>query len=222
MAKKAPPGTGNESKNVADLFPPEDFDGWAESYDRAVRDEGHFPFVGYQAALDKVLTLADVQPGMRVLDLGTGTGNLAVPFAELGCQLWCTDFSSAMLEKARKKLPQVRYILADLRGVWPQELNSRFDRIVSGYVFHHFELEKKIKIIKQLVEDHLEPGGCLIIADISFQDHAAQDAAKEMLGEEWEDEFYWIVAETLPALEVIGLTGEFHAISYCAGVFLIR
>ena len=109
-ANLAPPGDGNDSSvlwslefrrtagspkiieaqypaslhiYMTDLFPVEDFDGWAESYDKNVLDEDHFPFVGYQAALDKVFLLANAQPGMSVLDLGTGTGNLAIPFAEI-------------------------------------------------------------------------------------------------------------------------------------------
>ena len=44
-----------------DLFPVEDFNGWAESYDQTVIDENHFPFAGYQAALNQIVALADPQ-----------------------------------------------------------------------------------------------------------------------------------------------------------------
>lgn len=206
---------------MTDPFPPDEFDDWAVNYDQAVANTDDFPFTGYEAVLDKVVELASPNPGMSVLDLGTGTGNLALRFQALGCQIWGTDFSASMLEKARGKLPQAKLFLADLRANWPAELNRRFDRIVSGYVFHHFELPQKIQLSQKLVSDHLESGGRLLIADIAFADQAALDEIKQASGDEWEDEFYWLADETLPCLAEIGLRAKFHRISSCAGVFEI-
>jgi putative AdoMet-dependent methyltransferase len=71
---------------MTDPFPHEDFDDWAESYDTSVSND-RFPFTGYQDVMTQMVTLAQVRPGMSVLDLGTGTGNLAAGFARLGCNL---------------------------------------------------------------------------------------------------------------------------------------
>ncbi|WP_457629662.1 class I SAM-dependent methyltransferase [Oceanithermus sp.] len=69
------------------------FDTWAENYDDDIASNGGaFPFDGYRDVLDEVLTLADVEPGMRVLDLGIGTGNLAARFVRQGCNVWGIDF----------------------------------------------------------------------------------------------------------------------------------
>ena len=73
---------------MTDLFPVEDFDGWAEDYDQSITNTPNFPFTGYEKILNTVVELADPQPGMRVLDLGTGTGNLALRFEALGCEIW--------------------------------------------------------------------------------------------------------------------------------------
>ncbi|MGZ6346323.1 MAG: class I SAM-dependent methyltransferase, partial [Anaerolineales bacterium] len=89
---------------INDSFPCSEFDDWAETYDFSVSNN-QFPFTGYKTLLEKIVKLADVKPRMRVLDLGTGTGNLAIRFARSNCDLWCTDFSSGMLEKARQKIP---------------------------------------------------------------------------------------------------------------------
>ena len=206
---------------MTDPFPPEEFDEWAAHYDQSVVETRGFPFTSYEQVLDKVVELTESQPGMSILDLGTGTGNLALRFTQLGCNLWGADFSAPMLAKAKLKLPQMCLFQADLRSAWPPELNRRFDRIVSGYVFHHFELAKKIQIIAELASQRLNPGGRIIIADIAFQDQAALEVEKRTVGDDWEDEFYWLAEETLPALQNTGLKAKFHRVSSCAGVFEI-
>jgi cyclopropane fatty-acyl-phospholipid synthase-like methyltransferase len=204
-----------------DPFPPSDFDDWAETYDQSIASD-HFPFEGYARVLEIVVTLADAQPGLSVLDLGTGTGNLAARFAALGCKLWCTDFSAAMLEKARAKLPAAHLVRHDLRADWPTALDRRFDRIVSAYVFHHFELDEKVRLVKTLLDGNLLPGGRLVIADIAFPDPAALQAVRLAAGAEWEDEFYWVASEALPALEQVGLRPAYRQVSSCAGVFIFE
>jgi putative AdoMet-dependent methyltransferase len=203
-----------------DPFPASDFDPWAASYDQSVQTDG-FPFTGYHLALETCLRLAEARPGMSVLDLGTGTGNLALRFAALGCELWCTDFSEKMLEKARAKLPAAQFALHDLRAAFPPEFERRFERIVSGYVFHHFEQPQKVQICAGLLRERLTLGGKLVIADIAFADAEARDAAKRAEGENWDEEFYWLAGKDLPALEKAGLRASFQPVSSCAGVFVI-
>ncbi|MFZ5921548.1 MAG: class I SAM-dependent DNA methyltransferase [Chloroflexota bacterium] len=169
-----------------DPFPPSEFDDWAESYDASVAGSLAFPFDGYEQALDTVVVQAGARPGQSVLDLGTGTGNLALRFADVGCALWCTDFSEPMLAKARQKLPGTQFVLHDLRREWPKALDRRFDRIVSAYVFHHFELPQKVKIVTDLAGNRLSPGGRLVIADLSFRDRPALEAFARSVGDLWE------------------------------------
>ena len=204
---------------MTELFPHEEFDNWAESYDASVTTD-QFPFCGYQQVLKEVVALADVRPGMSVLDLGTGTGNLATGFARLGCELWCTDFSAPMLEQARQKLPGAHFLLHDLSMEFPAGWQHLFDRIVSAYVFHHFELDEKLRILRGLLP-RLAPGGRMIIADIAFPGQAALDEVKARFGQGWEDEFYWLEDESLPALEEAGLRVNYRQVSVCAGVFVL-
>ncbi|HRK89309.1 MAG TPA: methyltransferase domain-containing protein [Anaerolineales bacterium] len=205
-----------------DLFPPSDFDPWAKTYDDDVRQQSVFPFDGYARVLETVVNLAEPRGGMSVLDLGTGTGNLAVMFAERGCDLWCTDFSEAMLAKAREKVPQAHFVLADLRADWSPELDRRFDRIVSAYVFHHLELDEKVRVCRELVTQRLDPNGALIIGDLSFPNKAEMDRFAKSVGDLWDEEFYWLADESIPALEAAGLTVSYQQISACAGVYRLR
>ena len=201
-------------------FPSSDFDDWAESYDDSV-DVNQFPFVGYKEVLEKTVLLAEARMGMAILDLGTGTGNLAALFDRAGCEVWGTDFSPAMLAKARLKVPRAHFYLQDLRHRWPDALPRRFDRIVSAYVFHHFELEEKVRIILELMNAHLSSDGRLVIADIAFANASARAKVKLEVGQEWEEEFYWIADETLPAIEQVRLKVQYAQVSSYAGIFTL-
>jgi putative AdoMet-dependent methyltransferase len=201
-------------------FPPSEFDEWAETYDASVSID-QFPFHGYQAVLARIVTLAEPHPNLSVLDLGTGTGNLGLLFARRRCKLWCTDFSASMLEKTRQKLPAAHLILHDLHLPLPVELQVPFDRIVSAYVFHHFKLEEKVHILGNLFP-HLNPGGRIIIGDISFPDQATFEQVKKEAGDEWNEEFYWIAPKAIETLQKNNINVEYEQISSCAGIFTLR
>jgi len=82
---------------------PELFDQWAADYDDMIgRWSGSFPFIGYEDVLNRIVELADPKPGMKILDVGTGTGALAEKFVRYDCELWGLDYSQKMLEKASK------------------------------------------------------------------------------------------------------------------------
>lgn len=136
------------------------FDGWAKKYDAAVSPaQIRFPFEGYEEVLDEAVRLSQAAPGMQVLDLGIGTGNLAARFLRKGCVVWGVDFSKGMIAKTRKKLPETVLVQADLLSDWPVELDRRFDRVVSAYVFHEFNLETKIGLLRRIASNHLSATG---------------------------------------------------------------
>jgi putative AdoMet-dependent methyltransferase len=202
-------------------FLPGEFDEWAEIYDESVNSDS-FPFPGYEQVLKTVFHMAQSKEGDTILDLGTGTGNLARRFLELGCRVWGLDFSDEMLFKARLKFPQAAFGQADLRGEYPPEFQRRYDRIVSAYTFHHFPLSEKLALCQRLLDDFSIPDGSLIIADIAFTDAASQNEMRLSFGNEWEDEYYWLADETSSAFSAAGLRAEFTQVSSCAGVFQIR
>lgn len=197
------------------------FDAWAARYDACVRqDDGLHR--GYEDVLEQVVLAAGAGAAMRVLDLGIGTGNLAGRFLTLGCEVWGTDFSPAMLARARAKVPRARLISMDLLAEqWPEELaGERFDRIVSSYVFHEFDLATKIRLMARLARDHLAPGGRIVIGDVAFPN---RQALEEAGANHWdEDEHYWEADEAIAACKAAGLAATYTQVSPCAGVFVVR
>ncbi|MEQ8762965.1 MAG: class I SAM-dependent methyltransferase [Planctomycetota bacterium] len=201
---------------------PAHFDRWADSYDDSVSAKSGFPFEGYEGALDRVIQIAATRPELNVWDIGTGTGRLAGELFEQGCQVWATDFSERMLELAAERYPGVELELGDLRESPPLGFPLRFDRIVSAYALHHLGPDEKVDRIRSLVDDHLEPDGLLIVADVAFDTADDQESVREQVGDRWDaSEHYWIVDQTLAALEQRFLRARFERVSFCAGVFTV-
>ena len=200
------------------------FDAWAEHYDHSIRDGAGFPLDGYEQVLDAIVQAAAVQSGMKILDLGIGTGNLAVRFAALGCDIWGVDFSVKMLEKAAEKLPQAVLLQADLsKSDWSAELDQRFHRIVSAYVLHEFELSTKVNLIRRLAEEHLVLQGRIVIGDVAFPTTSVRNEARRKWAELWdEEEYYWVAEEAADACKSAGLQATYKQISSCGGVFVIE
>jgi putative AdoMet-dependent methyltransferase len=198
------------------------FDRWAESYDARVSAAQGFPFEGYNDILDEAVRAAGAEPGMRVLDLGTGTGNLLVRFRDIGCDLWGMDMSPAMLERARERLPEAHLIRSTLPGDWPTELSERFDRVVSAYLLHEFDLKTKVEILQSIAADLLAPNGRIVVADIAFPTTTERLDAAERWAERWDpEEHYWAADEALTVCAAAGFRVGYTPVSVCGGVFTI-
>ena len=201
------------------------FNVWAANYDQQLATgNASISFEGYEDVLAETVLQAQVAPGMSVLDLGIGTGNLAARFVTVSCDVWGMDFSENMLAKAQEKLPSLHLVLADLRDeTWPQNLTRRFDRIVSAYVWHDFDLAYKMGLLKRLTEHYLVSKGRVVIADIAYPDQTARTQAGAYWGRLWSNaEHYWAADETIAACKAIGLGCTYQQVSSCAGVFVIE
>ncbi len=196
------------------------FDNWAKNYDQSSTDS--FPRAGYDHVLNEVARRAETHDSMTILDLGIGTGNLAMRFVELGCSVWGIDFSTEMLAKVLAKLPQVTLIQADLLDDWPPEMQRRFDRIVSAYVLHEFDLPTKVRILRQLADNYLVDDGLIVVGDVAFETARIREEAHRRWAKLWdEEEHYWAADEAIVACEQVGLQMSYTQVSSCGGVFVV-
>jgi putative AdoMet-dependent methyltransferase len=156
-----------------------------------------------------------------VLDLGTGTGNLAGRFALLGAQVWGIDFSSEMLTKAKQHHPSLRLVQADLLADLPEALPDSFDAIVSAYVLHEFSLRQKVTILQRAAK-HLARGGKIVVGDIAFETEGMLEQARQHWQNVWDDdEHYWAADQAVATLEQAGFAVSYTQVSACGGIFVV-
>jgi len=104
-----------------------------------------------------------VREGDRVLDACCGTGDLAVAARKAGARdVVGVDFSERMLERARRKAPEVEWVQADVLQLPFEE--ATFDSVVVGFGVRNVEdLEAGLKELRRV----LRPGGRLGILEIT-------------------------------------------------------
>lgn len=195
------------------------FDLWADGYDKSVGmsdEDGTYPFAGYKQILNEIYGRVLTGKGRNVLDIGFGTGTLTNKLYEQGCHIWGQDFSGRMLELARGKMPEAQLYQGDFAEGLVEELQqNRYDAVIATYSLHHLSDEQKIGLIGNILP-LLQEGGCLYIGDVAFETHAELERCKILIGEEWDDEEYYFVADEMtksfPRM-------KFEKFSFCAGLF---
>ncbi len=111
---------------------------------------------------------ANVRPGDRILDLGCGTGTLAVLLKQAvpTAHVVGLDADRAVLEIARKKAAEAEVEIEFHEALaWEAPFEPKsFERVVSSLVLHHLLDGDKLRTL-QLVREWLRPDGELHIAD---------------------------------------------------------
>ncbi len=102
------------------------------------------------------------EPG-RVLELGAGTGRLAIPLATSGLAVTALDASAAMLRRLRERDPaqRVTAVLGDMTADLPP---GPFDVVLVAYntLFNLLRAEDQAACFRA-VADRLAPGGVFVV-----------------------------------------------------------
>jgi ArsR family transcriptional regulator len=133
-----------------------------------------------------------VPPGLRVADVGTGTGILALELARLGLSVVAIDHSSRMLEAARAKLAEAGAEDVELRQGEASALplsDAELDGVFAHMVIQY--LPSPAEAIREMARV-VRPGGVVVVVD--FLAHDAE-WMREELGVHW----LGFPAETLAA-----------------------
>lgn len=215
-----PPTTPLRSRHV-DQF---NHDGIAAGYDDDVQDESDPIRTGYADVLAWVATRANRHVGGRLLELGSGSGNLTARLRG-HAQIVAVDISTEMGRIARGKVGDapVEWAISDLLE-YVATPGDPFDVVVSTYAIHHLTAAEKTVLIAA-VGARLRPGGVWLVGDLMVESEAAADTLKEQFrtaGQGWvaeamDEEFFWDLSRCLPLLERQGFevtTRRFSTLSW--------
>ncbi len=124
----------------------------------------------FLAIRDRVVELAEPRREDRVVDLGAGTGLLALALAPRVRELVAVDISERMLERlddtaVADGIHNVDTLVADLRRLPLEDESATL--VVSNYAFHHLHDTGKELALAE-ARRILRPGGRLVLCDMMF------------------------------------------------------
>ncbi|MDQ6854899.1 MAG: methyltransferase domain-containing protein [Actinomycetota bacterium] len=147
-------GTFGLGADVPEMDPRAGYARWAATYDRPGN-----PLVTVEQPL--VWGLLDALPPGRALDAACGTGRHTAHLLEGGHEVTGVDGSPEMLELARARAPEARFLEGDLREL-PVD-DGEFDLAVCALALGHFDdLRAPVAELARAVR----PGGSIALSDL--------------------------------------------------------
>ena len=119
-----------------------------------------------------------LEHGMRVLEVGCGTGYFTRELARLGPDVTAIDVSPELLEiaKANCSMPNVRYEIQDASAL--SYSDAMFDSVVGSSVLHHLEIKEALQEIYRV----LKPGGAICFTEPNMLNPQIVDTKECPLG----------------------------------------
>jgi ubiquinone/menaquinone biosynthesis C-methylase UbiE len=179
--------------------------------ERAYYDENHRVYPKFARWYDAVVwpirglrstvaVAAGIGPGMRVLDVATGTGEQAIAFGKRGAEVVGVDISAEMLRIARGKnrASNVRFSEADATQLPFAE--ASFDAACISFALHEMPAHVRARALHELTRV-VKPGGTVIVVDYGLPRRAVAAAIVSSAVDLYEGATYLdFVHSDLPAL----------------------
>jgi ubiquinone/menaquinone biosynthesis C-methylase UbiE len=130
--------------------------------------------VGLDRTRQELVVQAELQPGDRVLDVGCGTGSLAILIKRLvpGVEVVGLDPDEKALARAARKARRAGVAIRFDRG-FSDALDydaASFDRVFSSFMFHHLERSDKERTLRE-IRRVLKDDGRLHLLDFGSHSH---------------------------------------------------
>jgi len=180
--------------------------------------------IGVESAHRKLADQAELESAERVLEIGCGTGNLALLVKRMRPQLEVggLDPDPKALARASRKARRAGLTL-ELDTGFADELpypDGSFDRVLSSLMFHHLEAELRIASLREVLRV-LRPGGSLHLMDFGGDSHHLHGLARlarhsHTLKDNWADRIPTLMGEAgfSDATETAQLTKHIGRLTY--------
>lgn len=104
-----------------------------------------------------IVQFSELPAGAKILEIGVGTGRIAVPVVRQGLRVFGIDISEQMLHRLQEKTSDVQVARADVRRL--PFLATSFDAVIVVHVLH---LVEQPQLVLQEIQRVLRPEGYLI------------------------------------------------------------
>jgi len=135
-------------------------------FGKTASDYGRFRAGFPDSFYDRLRSQDVLEPGLRALDLGTGTGTIARGLARRGCEVTGLDKSAEMTEQAKQLDKSAGVQIAYLSGCAEATglPDASFHLITAGQCWHWFDRPRAAAEARRL----LTPRGALVIAHFDW------------------------------------------------------
>jgi len=139
--------------------------------------------LGADRARAVLLEYAPLHEGETVLDVGCGTGTLAVLIKQRhpGVEVTGLDPDPKALARAQRKADRARAKVCFAQGFGDEIKHpaTSFDLVVSSFMFHHLEPDQKSGTLRE-IRRVLKPGGRLLLLDFDVTEAGAHHGFQRM------------------------------------------
>ena len=214
-SRQAMPGDGTDARRY---LPGMGRDWLLPLYDPFTR------LIGIESAHRRLADQAELESARRVLEIGCGTGNLALLVKRLrpGLEVAGLDPDVGALARADRKARRAGLALELDRGFadrlpYP---DASFDRVLSSLMFHHLKADLRVPSLRE-VRRVLRPGGSLHLMDFGGDSHHLHGLERlsrrsPMLQDNWDGRVITLMGEAgfADAAEVGHLTKRIGRLTY--------
>ncbi len=200
-----------------------DADGYFGERVAATYDEssaGMFEPGVVDAAADVLAGLAGLAAGGRALELGIGTGRIALPLARRGVQVHGIDMSRAMVARLRAKPggDQVGVTIGDFATT---TVDGTFSvaYLVFNTIMNLTTQQAQVACFRNAAA-HLAPGGCFVI-EVMIPDLRSLPAGQNAVpfhvsATRWAFDIYDVATQAMSSnyIEVVGGRGQYDSIPF--------